>query len=44
METVGRPHYRLYTEVFAAYFRFSVGCELGEHYIPANVVYKIIIS
>ena len=27
---------RYNSEVFEAYFRFSVGCELGEHYVPAD--------
>ena len=36
---ISRLHSRQHSEVFEAYFRFSVGCELGEHYVPADVVY-----
>ena len=38
IKNVSRLHSRYHSEVFEAYFRFSVGCELGEHYVPADVV------
>ena len=38
IKDLSRLHSRYYSEVFEAYFRFSVGCELGEHYVPADVV------
>ena len=39
IKNVSRLHSRYYSEVFEVYFRFSVGCELGEHYVPADVAY-----
>ena len=39
IKNVSRLHSRYYSEVYEAYFRFSVGCELAEHYVPADVVY-----
>ena len=39
IKNVSRLHSRYYSEVFEAHFRFSVGYELGEHYVPAYVVY-----
>ena len=38
IKNVNRLHSRYYSEVFEAYFRFSIRCELGEHYVPAGVV------
>ena len=31
-------HSRLFSDVFEEYFRFSMWCELGEHYVPADIV------
>ena len=31
-------HSRLFSDVLE-YLRFSMGCELGEHYVPADIVY-----
>ena len=39
MKNVSRLHSKYYSEVFEAYFRFSVGRDLGEHYVPADVIY-----